>query len=90
MIEWKDETTHSRREKDRAPRVWTAKAGGLTVTVHRHIHYGPHAWLVTCAPWFDNHELPTAGDESAKSLAIELVRQRLHAALTGIEAERLR
>jgi hypothetical protein len=86
VIEWKDETTYSRSNKERAPRVWTAKAGGLTVTVHRHIHFGPHAWLVTCAPWFDCRELPTTGEESAKAQALDLVRQQLHAALAELVA----
>ena len=35
-IEWKDESIYSRSDKARVPRRWAARAGELTVTVHRH------------------------------------------------------
>jgi hypothetical protein len=81
MIEWKDETTHSRSTIDRVPRVWAARAGDLKMTVHRHIHHAPAVWCFTCAPWFDCYELPSPAAPIAKSQALELLREKLQSVL---------
>jgi hypothetical protein len=86
MIEWKDETSYSRGDTERVPRAWAVKVGALKISVHRHIHHDPDVWLLTCAPWFSCHELPSKAAPLAKRQALDLVQERLHAALMALGA----
>ncbi len=85
MIKWIDETSYSKSDKERSPKVWKLKSKDLPLIVHRHIHYGPDAWLVTCDPWFNRYELRTTEEEQAKAMAINLVRTRLKECLADLD-----
>lgn len=84
MIKWKDETSY--RGRHIGPRILVAKVAGLTVVVHRHIHYDPHVWLLTCEPWFDRFELPIQGDDpiKAQAHALDLIREQLRDAISEL------
>jgi hypothetical protein len=84
---WKDTTSFSQREKDRAPRTWQRWDGLLRMTVHRHIHYPPDRWLLSCDPWFDKRELSSVDATKAKAEAVELVMQVLEGALNSLKLE---
>ena len=86
MIEWKDVTNYSRSDTKRVPRSWAALIGGLRVTVSRHIHYAPDAWLLTCSPWFETTELTVKDGEMAKLQAFKWIGQRLRGALLELGA----
>lgn len=88
VIEWEDETNYSRGDVERVPRTWAAKGGGLKISVHRHIHHEPDDWLLTCAPWFNCQVLPSKAAPVAKRQALDLVQERLHAALVALHDER--
>lgn len=81
---WKNETTYSKGEKDRTPRVWRRWDGILCMSVHRHIHYPETQWLLSCAPWFDNRELASLDVDDAKAEAEALVVQVLEGALRSL------
>lgn len=74
---WNDVTTYSRDDKDKQPRVWHFDCGDLRVVVHRHIHYAPDAWLLTCSPFFDKRELYAKDADHAKAEALALVREKV-------------
>lgn len=74
---WKDVTTYSRDDKDRLPRVWHLDCGDMRVAVHKHIHYAPDAWLLTCSPFFDKRELCAKDADDAKAEALALVREKV-------------
>lgn len=84
MIVWRDETSYSRNETKRLPRVWVSTAGGLRVSVHRHIYHAPDAWLLTCPPWFECYALRSKDAPTAKRQALELVRKKLRAAVVAL------
>lgn len=71
MNEWKDETSYS-RGGDRTPTTWTLRLPTLRITVHRHVHYAPNQWLVTCDRLLGVPQLLASGElEAAKREAIE-------------------
>ena len=37
MIKWIDETSYSKSDKERSPKVWKLKSKDLPLIVHRHI-----------------------------------------------------
>jgi hypothetical protein len=74
---WRDETTYSRDDKDRNPSIWNLYAGNLKITVHRHIHYAPDIWLLSCSDFYDKYELPDKDVEKAKKRAISLVSEKV-------------
>ena len=54
-----------------------ARAGQLRVSVHRHRHYDPEAWLLSCSPFFDCRVLASKELEEAKLQAVSLVQTTL-------------
>lgn len=81
-VKWKDVTSFSQGDTDRTPRSWTANAGRIRIDVHRHIHYPPDVWLLSCdALRIDNNELPSRDIEDAKCEAVAVVRGLLEAAI---------
>lgn len=65
----------------------TLRAGNFKITVHRHIHWSPDMWLVSCYGLFDNKELASKDLEQAKCQAAALVQVALEAALKVIISE---
>jgi hypothetical protein len=81
-LTWKDTTSFSQGEKDRTPRCWTAKAGRVQIVVHRHIHFPPDAWLLSCAALrIDNRQLKSKDVDEAKQEAVRIVRELLEEAI---------
>ena len=74
-MNWKDDSSYSQHDKERIPRIYNAKlTKDFVVTVHRHIHYAPDMWLLTCEPFFKQKELCTGSAEEAQTMAKILVR----------------
>lgn len=69
-MKWQDTTSYSQAETDRTPRVWTARAGCFAIKVHRHIHYEPDAWLLSCDGIVEMRELSSTDIGDAKREAI--------------------
>ena len=80
MILWQDQTSYSRDDKTREPRVWALKVRGLRISVSKHIHF-EGGWVLDCQPWFDVYDLHTTDSEQARRKALELVRAELTNAL---------
>ena len=83
-MKWEIERSCSQSGKDRTPKCWVANAGIFKLTVHRHIHYPPTAWLLSCDDvQLKCRELSATDIDAAKQEAIEIVRKRL---IEAIEA----
>ena len=88
MITWKDVSSYSQSDKERVPNCFRASAGGIVVTVHRHIHYAKDDWLMTCDPWFSQALLESKSADDAKAEAIQKVTEAIakaHAAFSATE-----
>jgi hypothetical protein len=77
---WKDGTSYSQGDKNRVPRIWDAVVSDgdyrtrSILSVHRHIHYGPTAWLVTSnVVGFDCRVLKATDVEEAKREGVKAV-----------------
>lgn len=67
---YKDITTHSRRDKERKPRILENETNGIKFLVHKHIYYGDE-WLLTCRELGVEHlHLNTDDMEEAKENGI--------------------
>jgi len=76
-MEWKDITTYSQSDAERIPDAWEIRIGLCRICVHRHVHYPPNIWLLTCEPFFYRKELPRKDIARAKTYAIALVMRKL-------------
>lgn len=47
MIEWTDETSYSRRDAERVPRIMVVRYGGIRLQVHR-LNGCPDKWFWSC------------------------------------------
>ena len=84
-MKWQNESSFSQAEKDRTPRYWVAKAGCFKLAVHRHIHYPPTTWLLSCdGVRLECWELSATDIDAAKREAIEIVRGKLTEAIAVI------
>ncbi len=84
---WEDTSSHAQGTKDKTPREWTMYISGraLRIKIHRHIHYPPDAWLVTCHPkLLEQLQLEATDAEEAKKEAIRLVKAELERLLAGL------
>ena len=74
MVEWKDTSSWSQKdtaEDPETPKAWTAKIGNFTLKIHRHIHYPPDVWLVSCQPGVMSQvELASKDADEAKCQAV--------------------
>ncbi len=85
-MKWSDATSYSRKDTDRTPRAWLAKAGALRIVVTRHCHHDPDVWTLSCDPFFETRELKSKDIEKAKREALDLVDIELSAAFVEIRA----
>jgi len=72
-MKWIDTTSYSHGEKDRTPMAWTIKSKSLAITVHRHRHYDPDIWLLSCPNICDCKELKSKDIELAKNEALSYI-----------------
>lgn len=82
-MKWIDTTSYSQSDKERTPRVWTIKSKSLAITVHRHRHYDPDIWLLSCPHICDCKELKSKDIELAKNEALNYVA----AYINGLSSE---
>jgi hypothetical protein len=80
-MQWEDKTCFSQSDKSRIPTTFVAVAGGLNITVTRHIHYAPNDWVLICEPWFMKKVISSGTADEAKESAIIAVREKLTKAL---------
>jgi hypothetical protein len=77
---WKNTSSFSQNEKDRTPNEWTLKipAAGLSICVHRHIHYPPDQWMFSCNRLDISCKLLASKSiDDAKAEAVEIVEETL-------------
>jgi len=61
-------------------------AGRVRISLHRHIHYPPDTWLVSCGEAeFSAFELVSKTVDDAKKEAVDLVKDRLRTMLAGLD-----
>ena len=76
MLEWRDKTSYSRGDKERKPRIWELKVGGLRIVIHRIIHYPE--WYVSCYDLsIEDNCLYTDDLEEAKAIGIKTIIDRI-------------
>lgn len=75
---WKDETSYSRGDTKREPRVWSIRSGHIQLSiVFGHIYY-PEQWVVHCAALgIDTYPLKATKKEPAQSAAIEYAKEKM-------------
>lgn len=83
---WKDETSYSQGDKERIPRTWTARAGGLILTISRHVHLPPDAWVGYCRQLGIEQQLRGTTKREAQKELIFIVEQRLRELLRSLKA----
>lgn len=86
MSKWNDTTSYRKGETDATPRAWTIHfADRFSVIVHRHIHYPPNAWLVSCHELqIDNKPLRNDKVEKAKAEAVAFIESHLSTMLDAV------
>ncbi|MEM7069835.1 MAG: hypothetical protein AAF478_13235 [Pseudomonadota bacterium] len=88
MISWQDVTSRRQGEKDRTPRAWATKIGGLKVVITKNHIYNPGYWSLNCEPWFDakNLDLPEwVEHEDAQREALMCVKSKIKAISEQLE-----
>jgi hypothetical protein len=80
--------THKPKVKwksDHGGRSFEAKVAWMTICVHRHIHYDPDAWLLTCHDLgIACHTLGSSKLPLAQAEAVRLIRTRLELGLAAL------
>lgn len=88
MLTWKDTTSYSQHARNRTPGEWQTQASWIRITVHRHIHYAPDAWLLSTVPaLFERWELVSKSADGAKLEAEMMVRERLELAVNALRTD---
>lgn len=86
---WSDSSSYSRDEKERIPKEWTLETGFLKICIHRHIHFDPKTWLLSC------HELGISrfilgeiDTKQAQDKAIDIIKLKLKKMADSLEGTR--
>lgn len=86
-MEWEDTSSYSRDDEERVPHAWTLKVttpngANIRLIVHRHIHYPPESWLLSCHEFgIEAFELGTGTGfyaSEAQSIALHHVARVAH------------
>lgn len=81
-----DEWKGSGGKRGKPETCWTLQLPWIVMLVHRHIHYEPDQWLLSCAQVAtDNHELKAKNLGEAKAEAVAFVRERLSEYVKAVE-----
>jgi len=87
-MEWKDETTYSRDNKERIPSVWGIRFKGFRVAVVNKHRLAPNKWVMHCfALGIDTLDLGVESiqpKEIAQDKAIKHVKTKLHSMVNQI------
>jgi hypothetical protein len=81
---WRDVSSFSQGTKDRTPRTWYAQFGRFKMTLTRHIHYAPDAWVATCEGVFDLREMASKDVREAACQAKAMLQVELETAIQAI------
>lgn len=82
---WKDESCFSQGTVDRTPTTWTLDTGMyVRITVTRHIHHAPDAWVLVCHDLRIDSKLKSKGIDEAKAEAVRFVTARLTAMIKSL------
>lgn len=85
-MQWKDETSYSRGDKERVPTTFTATCGPLMLAVTSgHVYY-PGRWVGHCRPLFDTKPLKATSREEAQAEVVQLAREWMNAAAAGLKS----
>jgi hypothetical protein len=83
---WQDVSSYSRDDTDRTPRSMQRKVGStIRLTVTRHIHYAPDAWVSNCEPFWTQRELAAKELPAAQAEAEQMLRDALTEALDALQ-----
>lgn len=83
-MQWKDETSYSRGDKERVPTTFAAQCGPMKLVVtSSHIHF-PGRWVAHCHPLFATKPLDAATKEDAQAQAVLLAREWLSVASSAL------
>jgi hypothetical protein len=84
-MQWKDETSYSRGDKERVPTTFAAICGPLKLVVTSgHVHY-PGRWVARCH-LFDTKPLKATSREEAQAEVVQLAREWVNAASAGLNS----
>lgn len=76
-VVWRDVTSYSRSD-ERIPRSYQANVSRLCLSVSHHIHH-PGQWVLTCEPFFYQHEIGATTHPAAvmQAHALDLVSREV-------------
>jgi hypothetical protein len=84
--QWKDDSEYSRGDKNGEPRHWTLQLPFIIITVHRHIHYEPDKWLMSCVQLgFNKRELFAKDSVHAREEALDICRDLCREYMKALE-----
>lgn len=83
---WRDVTSYSQSDKDRTPRTWEVRFGGLRITVTRHIDYKKDQWLLCCNNLNLKRPLASKDVKEAACQAKAMVQAHLEQLLRDLSA----
>lgn len=74
-FKWEDTSSWSRGDKVSPADEFSLKLPSMRINVHRHVHYGPTVWLMTCrALDIDKHTLTSLDLQDAQKEALQIAR----------------
>jgi hypothetical protein len=83
-MKWVDISSYSQSDKERIPRSFSLKAGGLKITVTRHMDFEVSEWVASCEPFFEQKIVGKGTAEEAQESALFAVRNKLNESLACI------
>jgi hypothetical protein len=83
-MKWKDISSFSKSDKSKTPKTFELQVSGLKIAVHRHIHYSPDVWLLSCEPWFKCHVIGNGTAETACKDATQAVFEQANALVNAL------
>ena len=89
-MKWKDISSFDQRDNVRTPHAFELCVGALRLRVHRHIHYDPDVWLLSCEPWFNCNEIgkgttPEAACRDALSAVLDQLNEVVGALRSNVQ-----
>ncbi len=82
---WKDASSYSKSDKERIPNTWVLNFRVWGLTIHRHVHYSPDVWLMSChSLGISQREIGKVSVEEAQAEALRIARLKLQTMLKEI------
>jgi hypothetical protein len=83
---WKNVTSYSQGDKERKPRTWEARFGGLRIVVTRHMDYEKDQWVLRCHDLHLERLLASKDVKEAACQARAMVQAHLEQLLRDLSA----